>query len=116
MSLTVDPTSTDLVTPTYAHETPAHQANIRSYFKLRPNLSLDVTGRFADGLPTQHVEQYVTADVRVDWHSNDLVHFTFTGRNLANRKHQEFISSSTSTLPTGIERSFFVVMTLKIDR
>ncbi|MDA0711242.1 MAG: TonB-dependent receptor [bacterium] len=91
MSLTVDPTSTDLVTPTYAHETPAHQANIRSYFKLRPNLSLDVTGRFADGLPTQHVEQYVTADVRVDWHSNDLVHFTFTGRNLANRKHQEFI-------------------------
>jgi iron complex outermembrane receptor protein len=108
--------STEVGTANFAHESPAHQFNVRSYLNLANRLSLNITGRFTDGLPALDIEQYITADVRVAWQANEQWTVALVGRNLANKIQQEFISTATSTMPTAVKRSFYGTITWRLAR
>ena len=106
MDLQVEKTSADVITPSFAHETPAHQFNVRSSLDLPHHVFVDVTGRFVDGLPTQNVGQYVGCDAKLSWQAHRNFSFSFMGRNLLQHTQQEFISTASSALPAAVEREF----------
>ena len=107
MDLEVSEDSFDTATETFAEEAPEHQVSVRSHLDLPGSLELDVTGRYAGGLPTQNISDYLTLDVRLGWYPTRRVELSLVGRHLVSSPHFEFISASSNTLPAQVEAGVY---------
>lgn len=86
-------------------ENPQQQLTLRSSWDLGPRLQADVVARWVDALPSQGVDDYLEADVRLGWTPRPELTLELVGRNLLDASHQEFVPEVIPTEPTAIERS-----------
>ncbi|UFS70607.1 TonB-dependent receptor [Geomonas sp. RF6] len=96
---------------------PAQQFSLRSMTDLGRDLSLDLWGRYVDGisraLPNSRgvaIPSYVGLDVRLSWRVLPGVELTAVGQNLVEGAHEEF-SSETSQAVYLMGRSFYGKLT-----
>ena len=86
---------------------PRHQVTLRLSQDLAA-LELDVTGRFVDAIPFGEVPSYTTIDFRVARRLGANVELGFVGQNLLEPGHLEFVSEFGATVPTLVERAFYL--------
>lgn len=96
---------------------PKHQWLVRSSFDLPRDWQWDTWFRFVDRLPAQNVDSYLEMDMRLAWRPfrasaerGDL-ELALVGRNLIERRHQEFSSSLIRNQQVEIPRSFYAKLT-----
>jgi iron complex outermembrane receptor protein len=82
---------------------PAHMGQLQSSFDLPAGLTADWLWRGVTRLPAGPVPAYHTSDVRVGWMATRQIELSVVGRNLHDRRHQEWESTS-----VGIERGVHV--------
>jgi iron complex outermembrane receptor protein len=70
-------------------------------------LTLDVWGRFVDGLAYEDVEEYFTMDMRLGYLINSKMELSVTGQNLVDSSRMEYIPQFLDTTPTEVERSVY---------
>ncbi len=92
-------------------ESPEQQLSLRSSWDLTDGLALDLVGRYVDALPSQGVEDYVEADLRLAWTPRPELTLAVVGRNLVHDRHQEFVPEIIPTEPTAVERSVHAAVT-----
>jgi iron complex outermembrane receptor protein len=68
---------------------PEHQLMFQSIMDLPGGFELDVTGRYADDLPSPEVPSYFALDARIAWEYKDL-EIALVGQNLTESRHREF--------------------------
>ena len=88
---------------------PAHQFTIQSFLDLPKNLEFEQTYRHVSALPSQRVQAYGTADVRLGWHFTRLFELSLVGRNLLQPHHAESAGDPGSLV--GIKRSVYAKIT-----
>ncbi len=86
---------------------PINQLYLQSSHELGCNVELDLIGRYVDALPANDVPSYIVGDVRLSWHYGPNLELFVVGRNLLDNGHQEFISSSGGTTPTGVRSEVY---------
>ncbi len=106
VELTRTPGGND-VTQERSHEgrTPHHQARLRIALDLPGNVSLDVFARYVSELSDAGIPAYATAGARVGWFVRPHLELAFTGRNLGDSHHREWLGN------VEIERSAFASLT-----
>ena len=88
---------------------PHHQVVIQSSFDLPKKLEFDQTFRYVSALPTQLVEGYGTADVRLSWRFAGYLELSLAGQNLFQPHHAE--SGGDPGGLVGIKRSAYAKIT-----
>lgn len=68
---------------------PEHQFTFHSIVDLTSNMQLDISGRYADALPSPAVPAYFALDARLAWEYKDL-EIALVGQNLIEPQHREF--------------------------
>lgn len=111
MSLHPEADSLDTTAKSAEGETPKNQFSIRSSMDLPWDLELDGWLRYVDELPAQDMSGYVTMDIRLGWQPFKSLEVSFTGRNLLDNQHPEFLPEIYGMVPTEIERSFYGKLT-----
>jgi len=84
---------------------PHHQVVIQSLFNFPKNFQFDATYRYVSALPSQLVNAYGTADIRLGWRPVPSWELSIVGQNLLQPHHAEF-GSDVDTL-VGIKRSVY---------
>jgi iron complex outermembrane receptor protein len=92
-------------------ESPEQQLSLRSSWDVTAALELDLVGRYVGALPSQGVEEYVEADLRLGWRVRPGLTVTVVGRNLLDDRHREFVPEIIPTEPTTVERSVHAAAT-----
>jgi iron complex outermembrane receptor protein len=77
---------------------PEHQFTFQSIVDLPGGFDVDVTGRYADDLPSPQVPAYFALDARIAWEYKDL-EIALVGQNLTESRHREF---GTREIPRGV--------------
>jgi iron complex outermembrane receptor protein len=90
---------------------PINQANLRSSWNLRPDLDLDVIGRYVDNLPALGVQSYCVMDVRLGWRPADNFEWAVVGRNLFDSPHAEFVDRLSGLVGTEVQAEMFTTLT-----
>jgi iron complex outermembrane recepter protein len=90
---------------------PHNQANLRSSWNLRPDLDLDLIGRYVDSLPAIGISSYVAMDVRVGWRLWDDLEWAIVGRNLLDDRHAEFADAFSGIIGTEVQSEVFTTLT-----
>ena len=85
------------------HQSPRHQASVRSATDLPSGLTLDVTGRYVSGLSAYDVDAYTELDARFAWRSpSRSFELAVVGQNLLHGSHPEFqVASQRSEIQRG---------------
>lgn len=90
---------------------PRSQWSMASRWSIRENHHVYVAVRHVGRLPSPAVPAYTAVDARYGWRVSKAVELAVTGRNLLERRHQEF-SSGTGQSPLQIERTIDVSVTM----
>ncbi len=98
----------------FEDDIPNHQFSIRSMMDMPGNLELDSWIRYVDSVPAANADSYITLDVRLGWKPTDKIELSIAGRNLLEKRHKEYGTSSIiNTQVTDIERSAYIGITWK---
>lgn len=73
---------------------PRHRASLHSLLDLPANVRFDAVVRFVDGLSGAGIPAYTTADVQLSWRPRPGLELALLGRDLLERRHAEFPTSS----------------------
>lgn len=92
-------------------ENPEQQLSLRSSWDLTDTLALDLVGRYVDALPSQDIEDYLEADLRLGWTPRPGLTLSIVGRNLLDDQHREFVPEIIPTEATAVERSVHAAAT-----
>ncbi len=84
------PTVAGLSQETAEKRSPQHQANIRSYWNLSENWTLDTMAYYVGRLPADDVDDYVRVDINAGWRVLDNLHVNLVGQNLFGGSRREF--------------------------
>jgi iron complex outermembrane receptor protein len=84
---------------------------VRSSWDLRPDLELDVVGRYVDNLPALGVESYFTMDVRIAWRPYKNFEWSIVGRNLLDSHHSEFVDAVSGIVGTEVQSEVYTMLT-----
>jgi iron complex outermembrane receptor protein len=84
---------------------PTHQFFLRCFLDLPGRLEFDLVWRYADHLPSQGVNSYLTLDVHLGWRPLPPLTIAVVGQNLLTDHHAEFGGGSSGI--TEIERSVY---------
>jgi len=90
MDLTTAPESKDTTSASAEGASPRHRVFVWSSLALPGGVDLDVRLRHASRLPSQKVEGWTTADVRVAWHPFPRLELAGVGQDLLSPHHAEF--------------------------
>ncbi|MBQ0720773.1 MAG: TonB-dependent receptor [Gammaproteobacteria bacterium] len=90
---------------------PENQLTIGSYYKLKNNLQLNLTGRYVDELPTNNTDAYFALDANLQWQFKPGLSLSLIGRNLLDPEHRETSDTFLSTEETLVQRELY----LKLD-
>ncbi|MEP6715843.1 MAG: TonB-dependent receptor [Terriglobia bacterium] len=113
MKVTVDPASTDTVTPRESGNSPSQQIQMRSSLTLRKNVECDGSFKYVTALNTLGVPGYGRLDSRVAWHPLEAMELSLTGQNLNSHSHVEFLDNSGLSLRTVVARSVIAKISLR---
>lgn len=72
---------------------PEHQLNIRSYYDVTDNVTLDAAVYYTDELPYQNIKDKLRVDTRVAWKPKQDIELSIAGQNLLDDKSPEFTGS-----------------------
>ncbi|MFN0086234.1 MAG: TonB-dependent receptor plug domain-containing protein [Blastocatellia bacterium] len=90
---------------------PRHQAQLRSFLKLRRGLELDTSiyrvGRLTDGA----IPGYTRVDARLGWQVAESLELSLGMQNLLDPRHPEFGTQQLGETPTQVERSLYGKLT-----
>jgi iron complex outermembrane recepter protein len=92
-------------------EAPEQQVVVRSSWDVTDAVELDLVGRYVDALPSQGIESYTEADLRLAWTVRPELVLSLAGRNLLDGQHREFVPEIIPTEPTEVERSVHATAT-----
>jgi len=84
------------------------QFNLLSVYRLHPDLTFSLFGRYVDELPAQNIKGYVELDAGLKWMVGKGVELSLSGRNLLHDEHKEFIPGFIKTTATQVEREFYL--------
>ena len=87
-------------------QSPKHQFFIQSSIDLPKHLEQDLSLRYVDKLPSLNIPSYYSLDFHLGWHPNSHLELAFTGQDLLNSRHLEFIPEFINTTPTEVRRTF----------
>jgi iron complex outermembrane receptor protein len=87
-------------------QSPQQMANIRSYWNIDRQWTLDTAVYYVDRLKAFDVPSYVRLDLNLGWRMNDNVQFNLIGQNLLEDSHREFGQAADLTA-TEIPRTVF---------
>jgi iron complex outermembrane receptor protein len=90
---------------------PHNQANIHSWWNLRPNVDFDLIGRYVDNLPALGISSYLTMDARLAWRPRPNFEWAAVGRNLLDDRHAEFNDAFSGIIATEVQSEFFTTLT-----
>ncbi len=71
-------------------ESPHHQFNLRSYWNINRDWTLDTSVYYVDRLNAFDVPAYVRLDMNLGWQIQSGVRFNLVGQNLIDGSHREF--------------------------
>ena len=106
MSLTNKPGYTGLSAFGRIGSTPTNMAQLQSSHRLSHQIELDAFLTYSDALLNLEVERYTRLDLRLGWRPTADFELSLTGRNLLQRRHQEYASSDVT--PSLTPRSVLV--------
>ncbi len=111
MNLETTESSTDIISERFEGFSPEHQFNILSSYQWTPDFRLNAFIRYVDELPSLGVDEYLELDLGAEWQINPSVTLSAYGRNLLNDAHTETMPSLFATMPTEVEREFYIKLT-----
>lgn len=85
---------------------PRHQFNIRSNWKVVPNLDWNLGVYYVDSLEEVQIDGYVRLDSNIIWRAAEGLNISIVGQNLLDDRHQEF-SPGVFASSSEIERSLY---------
>jgi len=100
--------SVDNVSEKEEGNSPNQQLNLLSVYRLNPDLTFSLFGRYVDKLPSKNVKDYVELDAGLEWKVRKDFELSLVGRNLLNDEHTEFIPSLIKTTATKVERELYL--------
>ena len=106
MSLTNKPGYTGLSAFGRIGSTPTNMAQLQSSHRLSHQIELDAFLTYSDALLNLEVERYTRLDLRLGWRPTADFELSLAGRNLLQRRHQEYASSDVT--PSLTPRSVLV--------
>ncbi len=101
----------DILTPTLADDTPAHQLNWQQRILLSEQLQLDIDFRYVDRLKSLDIDAYATVDLRLGWMPRNDLEIEVSVRNLLQPEHTELTPTIINTLPSRVERGVYAQVT-----
>jgi iron complex outermembrane receptor protein len=93
------------------HNSPTHQASLRSLWNIKENLELDAALYYVDQVESQKVAEYTRFDLRLGWQANKNLTISLGGRNLFDSQHNEFngfTNNEFAVYSNEIPRSFYL--------
>lgn len=111
---TDDPVSgTSILSLASDDSAPRHQASLRSWLDLRPDLELDANLYYVDELVNFNTPAYLRLDIRLGWQVRPDFELSLVGKNLLDDAHPEFSKFGGNSEPEGlvytqVERSLMV--------
>ncbi|MBC8207866.1 MAG: TonB-dependent receptor [Desulfobulbaceae bacterium] len=96
-------------------EEPTHQVSLRSAFKIRDDLDLDVWLRYVDKTRSlfttnedgyYEIDEYLACDIRLAWRPTEKLELSLVGQNLLDGGHLEFVQEK-FTFPTELPRGVY---------
>jgi iron complex outermembrane receptor protein len=103
LDLTAKPASTDLNTSVEDGDSPEHQLQLRSFWDVGEDWTIDVSTYYVDDIPTVGIDDYTRVDLHVGWDPNPSLGVDFAVQNLLDPEHAEF--SDFLIAPVLIERT-----------
>lgn len=110
LALHKTPASTDLNAERAEGRSPRNQGYFWSQHDFTERWRFDWVLRAVDRIPTSGIDAYVTADARLAWRPFDRLELSVAGRNLLDRQHPEFVSTTIISPATETPRSGFLEM------
>jgi iron complex outermembrane receptor protein len=106
MSLTNKPGYTGLSAFGRVGSTPVNMAQLQSSHRLSHQIELDAFLYYSDPLLNLEVERFTRMDLRLGWRPHSDFELSVTGRNLLQKRHQEYASQD--VVPSQTPRSVLV--------
>jgi iron complex outermembrane receptor protein len=88
------------------HQSPMHQAGLRSSWNISDRWTLDTSLYYVGALSAFDVPAYLRADANLGWQANDRIRLNLVGQNLLHAEHREF-QSTTAVNAARIPRSVY---------
>lgn len=93
--------------------TPKHQAQLRTYWDIFDDLSLDSELYFVDDLVEGAVDAYFRFDLQLSWQATDDLRLSISGENLFDSGHQEFVDNQSNVAASEIPRQYWLKATYR---
>ena len=82
--------SADLTSQSQEGDSPNNQFFLGTSIDLPAHWEFDMTARYTDNLPNQHVSNYISMDLRLGWRPTENWEFSIVAQNLLDTQHPEF--------------------------
>ncbi|MEP7340327.1 MAG: TonB-dependent receptor [Acidobacteriota bacterium] len=113
MQLHQDAASRDTVSEGTEGESPRHQAQLHSYFKLSRKFELDTAIYRVSRLMGQPIPAYTRLDARLGWHVRESLELSLSLQNLLDNRHPEFKGVDVGVITSQVRRSIYGKVTWK---
>ncbi len=90
---------------------PTHQFQIRNYWDLKSDLSLNSEFYYVSDLGDGTIDSYIRIDMQLSWQALDNVRLTLGGENLFGPSHQEFFYSQSNIVASEVPRTYWLKAT-----
>ncbi|MEP7340326.1 MAG: TonB-dependent receptor [Acidobacteriota bacterium] len=113
MHLHLDAGSLDTISESAEGNSPQHQFQLHSYFKLPRNFDLDTSLYHVARLPGLQAPAFTRLDVRFGWRVNENIELSLGLQNLLDHRQPGFNGVDTSVITSQAKRSFYGKVTWK---
>ncbi len=113
MHLHTTDTSTDTGGSTLEHSHPRNMVYLRASWDPFQDVSVDLVGRYVEGISNWDVNKYVEMDARVGWAITKNLEAAIVGQNLLHTSHFETNDSQIGNFATKVQRGGYLSLTWK---
>lgn len=90
---------------------PTHQFQVRNYWDLLPQLSLNSELYYVSDLGDGIIDSYLRFDMQLSWQAMDNLRLSVGGENLVGSSHQEFFSNRSNIVASEVPRTYWLKAT-----
>lgn len=90
---------------------PTHQFQLRNYWDLQADLSLNSEFYYVSDLGGGTIDSYIRIDMQLSWQASDNLRLTVGGENLFGPSHQEFFNSQANIIASQVPRTYWLKAT-----
>ncbi|MFT5729770.1 MAG: iron complex outermembrane receptor protein [Desulforhopalus sp.] len=87
---------------------PTHQFQLRNYWDLQSDLSLNSEFYYVSDLGGGTIDSYIRIDMQLSWQASDNLRLTVGGENLFGPSHQEFFNSQSNIIASQVPRTYWL--------